>query len=117
VNASVDPLSHALGRIEGALETITKTLSEDRMASASYRTQMRGDLTTVREMVHDLRNRVNNNAEDIDEMKADVSDYRITKAQGVGVWNVAKTLWTLIISLSAAGIGAIIHAFWPAASK
>jgi hypothetical protein len=25
MNASVDPLSHALGRIENALETITKT--------------------------------------------------------------------------------------------
>lgn len=115
MNASVDPLSHALGRIENALETITKTLSEDRTASAQYRTDMRREIGTVRDNVMDLKNRVNNNADEIAEMKADVADYRITKAQGVGVWNAAKTTWTILISMGAAGIGAIVHSFWPAA--
>lgn len=109
----MDPLSHTLGRIENALETITKTLSEDRMAAAQYRTEMRRDLTTVRETVTDLKNRVNYNADEIAEMKSDVADYRVTKAQGVGVWNAAKTMWTVILGLGFTGIGAIIHAFWP----
>jgi hypothetical protein len=113
MNASVDPLSHTLGRIENALETITKTQSEDRVASAAYRTDMRREMTTIRETVFDLKNRVNNNADEIAEMKADVTDYRVTKAQGVGVWNAAKTLWTVVIGLGAAGLGAIVHAFWP----
>jgi hypothetical protein len=110
---SVDPLSHTLGRIEQALETITKTLSEDRMASASYRTEMRRDLTAVRDMVHDLKNRVNNTADEVAEMRPDVDDYRMTKAQGIGAWNTAKTVWTIAVGLGAAGLGAIVHAFWP----
>lgn len=111
----VDPLSHTLGRIEGALDTITTTLREDRLASAQYRTDMRRDLTAVRDMVHDLRNRVNNNADELAEIRPDVEDWRITKAQGMGVWNATKTVWTVAITLGAAGIGAIIHSIWPAA--
>jgi hypothetical protein len=113
MNASVDPLSHALGRIENALETITRTQAEDRVSSAQYRTDMRREIRTVSETVIDLKNRVNNNADEIAEMKADVADYKVTKAQGVGVWNAAKTVWTITIGLGAAGLGAIVHAFWP----
>lgn len=111
--ANVDPLSHTLGRIEQALDTITKTLGEDRMASASYRTQMRGDLTAVRDMVHDLKNRVNNTADEVAEIRPDILDYRLMKAQGTGIVNAAKVLWIVLIALGATGIGAIIHALWP----
>ena len=113
VASSVDPLSHTLGRIEQALDTITKTLSEDRMASASYRTEIRRDLTAVRDMVHDLMNKVNNNSDDIAEIMPHVEDWKTTQAKGVGVWNTAKVIWTIGIGLGAAGIGAILQAFWP----
>lgn len=113
VGYSVDPLSHTLGRIESALDLITKTLNEDRIASASYRTDIRRDLTNVRDMVHDLRNKVENTANDLADMKPDVDDYRLMKAKGLGAWSTAKIIWTILIGLGAAGIGAIISAFWP----
>lgn len=88
VSAAVDPLSHKLGRIELALEMITKTLSEDRMASAQYRTDMRRDLTAVRDMVHELKTRVDNNADELADMRPDVEDYREMRAEGRGGWKV-----------------------------
>jgi predicted nucleic acid-binding Zn-ribbon protein len=115
MNASVDPLSHALGRIENALETITKTLSEDRAASAQYRTDMRRDLSTVRENVLDLKNRVSNNADELAEMRPDVDDYRRRRDKGIGMADLTKVVWTTLLGFGAVGIGAIVHAFWPAA--
>lgn len=108
--ANVDPLSHTLGRIEQSLETITKTLSEDRMASAQYRTEVRRDLSAVRDMVHDLKNRVNNTADDLAELRPDVEDLKKTKQQGIGGWNLVKTIWAVVLALGAGGIGAILTA-------
>jgi hypothetical protein len=113
MNASVDPLSHTLGRIEQALETITKTLSEDRLASASYRTEVRRDLATVRDGMGTLKNEVANNADELAELRPFVEDYRLKAAQGAGILNAAKALWVILIGLGATGIGVIIHAFWP----
>lgn len=115
MNASVDPLSHTLGRIEQALETITKTLSDDRMASATYRTDMRRDLATVKDSVLDLKNRVNNNADELAEMRPDIEDYRIRRGQGELALSLGKLIWGAVIALGAAGVGALVHAFWPAA--
>lgn len=89
MSPSVDPLSHALGGIEKQLELITKTLSEDRLASATYRTQMRNDLTVVRDAVHDLKNKVDNHAEQLAEMKPDVSDYVQRRAEAIGMSKLA----------------------------
>src|SRR5947209_4892424 len=113
MNASVDPLSHTLGRIENALEMITKTLSEDRLASAQYRTDMRRDLAMVSEGMGALKNQVTNNADELADLRPFVEDYRLRAAQGSGIWNAAKALWIILIGLGATGIGAIIHAFWP----
>jgi chromosome segregation ATPase len=115
MSAAMDPLSHTLGRIEQALETITKTLSEDRAASAQYRTDMRRDLSTVRDNVLDLKNRVNNNADELAELRPDVADYRRRRDRGIGMVDLTKTVWTMLIGLGAVGIGAIVHSFWPAA--
>lgn len=112
---TIDPLSHTLGRIEESLNIITKTQAEDRVASAVYRTQMRNDLTAVRDTVFDLRSRVNNNADELAEMRPDVKDFRITKEQGIGAWNTVKTLWTVLITLGAGFVGLIVHIFWPSA--
>lgn len=111
--AEVDPLSHTLGRIENALETITKTLSEDRMASASYRTEMRQSLQTVKDNVSDLKNRVNNTADEMAELRPIVESHQLKFVQGSGIWNAAKALWIILLGLGATGIGAIVHAFWP----
>lgn len=97
---SLHPLSHTLGRIEQALETITKTMSEDRLASAQYRTDMRRDLLSVRDMVHDLRNKVEHNSEDILEIRPDVEDWRIKRAQAKSYFsfasNSARVAWAII---------------------
>lgn len=111
--ASVDPLSHTLGRIEQALETITKTLSEDRMASATYRTEVRRELTTVRETMIDVKNRTNENADALAEIQPDIADYRIRRGQGELALSLGKLVWGAVIALGAAGVGAVIHALWP----
>jgi hypothetical protein len=116
----MDDLSRTLGAIEAKLDMVTKTLAEDRVASAQYRTDMRRDLTELRDSVGDLKNRVNNNADELAELHPVISshqlildDYRLKVAQGVGVWNTAKTIWAALTALGGAGIGYLIHLFWP----
>lgn len=111
--ASLDPLSQLLGAIDAKLGMVLKTQSEDREASAKYRTDMRRELGEVKDSVKDLKNRVDNTADDLAELRPDVEDYRLMKAQGTGIWNAAKTLWVICIAVGATGIVAIVHTFWP----
>lgn len=99
----LDPLSHALGRIEQALETITKTLSEDRLASAAYRTEVRRDITVVSEMVGQLRAKVDSNAEDLAEIRPDINDWRVTKGAFSLAANGARVAWA-VLGAAAAGL-------------
>src|SRR3979490_1062212 len=47
-------VSYALGGIQNALDTITKTLSEDRMASAQYRTDVRKEMAEQRDAINEV---------------------------------------------------------------
>lgn len=139
--AELDPLSQLLGAIDAKLQMVLKTQSEDREASAKYRTDMRRDLAEVKGSVLDLKNRVNNTADEVAELHPGLSavtatvtgldtrvtintnkiaqiepivnDHQIKFVQGTGILNAAKVLWVILIGLGATGIGAIIHAIWP----
>jgi hypothetical protein len=110
---TIDPLSQMLGAIDAKLEMVLKTQSEDREASARYRTDMRRDLGEVRDNVVDLKNRVNNTADEVAELRPIVTDHQLKFVQGTGIWNAAKAIWVILIGLGATGIGVIVHAFWP----
>lgn len=110
---SIDPLSEALGEIKAQLSMVLRTQSEDREASARYRTDIRRDLSEVKDMAVDLKNRVNNTADEVAELRPLVESHQIKFVQGEGAWNAAKALWIILIGLGATGIGAIVHAIWP----
>lgn len=107
----LDPLSQMLGEMNAKLDTVTKTQAEDRIASAQYRTDMRRDLTDVRDSVHDLKNRVNNNADELAEMRPDVEDYRKHKYQIEGASKLTRVLWAIFGVLGGGGIIALIEMF------
>lgn len=117
---SIDPLSQLLGAIDAKLGMVLKTQSEDREASAKYRTDIRrelgevkGNVQDVTRNVQDLKNRIDNTADELAEIRPAVADYQLMKNQGLGIWNAAKALWVICIALGAGGLGVIIHAFWP----
>jgi hypothetical protein len=119
----MDDLSRTLGAIEAKLDMVAKTQAEDRVASAQYRTDMRRDLTEVRDSVGDLKNRVNNTTDEvadvrdivdkrisdvdkrIDGIAADTNDYRSWKLRAEGAGKVTKILWAIF---SAIGLGGLI---------
>lgn len=115
VNPSIDPLSQLLGEISAKLDTVTKTQAEDRLASAAYRTDVRKELATLSSSVTDVKNRVNNNADEIAELRPDVEDYRTRRDKGLGMADLTKTVWIVLSGLGVAGIGYIVHALWPVA--
>jgi hypothetical protein len=105
----MDDLSRTLGAIEAKLDMVAKTQAEDRVASAQYRTDMRRDLSDVRDSVGDLKNRVNNNADELAEMRPEVEDYRKHKHQIEGASKLTKFLWAVFSAFGAGGILAIVE--------
>lgn len=110
---SIDPLSQMLGAMDAKLEMVLKVQAEDRESSAKYRTDIRREVGEVKDTVKDLKNRVDNTADDLANLRPDVEDYRLMKNQGLGMWNIARALWVICIALGAGGLGVIIHALWP----
>lgn len=101
----VDQLSHTLGRIEQSLETITKTLGEDRMAAATYRTEIRSAVNIVRDNVADLKNKAENTASDVAEMRPYIADYIERRAEVRGL----SRLGHLIAALGGGGIALTVQ--------
>jgi hypothetical protein len=117
---SIDPLSQMLGEISAKLDMVTKTQAEDRVASATYRTEIRrevalvkDDVRTVKDSVTDLKNRVNNATDEMAEMRPEVKGLVLWRDQALGGWSVIKTIWVILLGLGATGLGAIVHALWP----
>lgn len=112
MNPSIDPLSQLLGEINAKLDMVQQVQSEDRTASATYRTDMRRDLATVNETLSDLKNRTNNNADELAEanqeladLRAEVKDTRKRWDQIEGAGKLSKILWAVF---SAIGLGGVI---------
>lgn len=53
----IDELSRVLGGIEAGLATVNKTLAEDRLASASYRTDVRREFTNLSDRLGSLESK------------------------------------------------------------
>lgn len=114
--ASIDPLSETLGEIKAQLKMVLQVQAEDRVASATYRTDMRRDLSEVKSDVQDVKNRADNNADEIAHLRTDVEkklgelrtetdDYRMRKFQAEGAGKLTKVLWAIF---SAIGLGGLI---------
>lgn len=123
VNPSLDPLSQMLGEINAKLDMVQKTQSEDRTASAAWRTDMRREMATVKEVASEVKGRANNTADQLAEVRAEIKDdiavvhkridaisietgdTRDWKLRAEGAGKLTKIVWAV---LSAVGLGGLV---------
>jgi hypothetical protein len=101
-------LSFTLGRIMQQLDTITGTLSEDRKASAQYRTDIRKELTAVRDDISGVRSDLVLAKQNISDMKPKVDSLDTRASMSKGAVNLAIALGKFAHILSAAIGGAVV---------
>jgi len=101
-------VDYALGRIEAQLDTITRTLSEDRTSSAQYRTDIRRQLGDTSEKLGKLSGDLNSAKDDIAEIKPKVVSLEERALMSKGAANLAIVLAKFAHVLSAAIGGAIV---------
>lgn len=100
-------LWRTLGGIEKSLEAITKTLSEDRVASASYRTEIREEIKKNREETLNLNGAVKLVTDAVAEIKPQVSALWDARQQSTGAQRLARYLGHILTVLFGAAGGAI----------
>lgn len=100
-------VSYELGGINKQLETITRTLSENRLADATYRTGIREEMGKQRDAINSVGNDLTIAKRDIADMKPKVAslDERATMSKGAAA---LATALGKIGHVIVAGLGAII---------
>lgn len=100
-------VSFELGGIKQALETITRTLSEDRMASAQYRTEIRKELADQTIKINAVQTDlvVAKNAIADMKPKVDSLDQRALMSKGAANFAIILGKFAHVVS---AGIGGFI---------
>lgn len=100
-------MAFMLGQIQAGQTIIQQTLSEDRLASAQYRTEVRKELKEHSERMQDMKTQLAGAIDDIHEMKPKVAslDERATMSKGAAQLAVVLGKFAHIIS---AGIGATV---------
>lgn len=103
-------VSYELGGIKSSLDMITRTLSENRMADAQYRTGIREEMGKQREAISGVGNDLAIAKKDIAEMKPTVKslDERALMSKGAANFAIILGKFAHIIS---AGIGGVIVLF------
>lgn len=100
-------VSYELGGIKQALDTITRTLSENRLADAQYRTGIREEMGKQREAISSVGNDLTIAKRDISDMKPKVEslDQRALMSKGAANFAIIVGKFAHVIS---AGIGAVV---------
>lgn len=107
-------LPYTLGRIEQQLDTITKTLSENRSADAQYRTGIREEMGKQRDLINGVGSDLAVAKRDIADTKEDIADIkprmksledRAMMSKGAANFAIILGKFAHIIS---AGIGGIL---------
>lgn len=103
----VHDVSFELGGIKASLDTITRTLSENRTADAQYRTGIRDEMGKQRDLINGVGNDLAIAKRDIDDMRPKVESLyeRATMSRGAAVLATALGKAGHVI---VAGIGGII---------
>lgn len=107
MNAERPDVSYELGGIKNALDTITRTLSENRMADAQYRTGIREEMTKQRDAINGVGNDMALAKKDIADMKPKVASLDERAAMSKGAANLAIILGKFAHVISA-GIGGVL---------
>lgn len=105
---SEQSLAFQLGGIQSQLETIAKTQAEDRMAGATYRTEIRKEIREGTERMQHIEVQVNSVLSDVAEMKPKVSILEQRMHMSNGAAKLAVVLSKAAHILSAAVGGAIV---------
>jgi hypothetical protein len=95
VRPPIDELSRLLGAIEAKVDLVGKTQAEDRMANASWRTDVRKELGGIRSDITEIKGSVNTVTTDVAEMKPDVADYVQKRAEARGISRLAHLIAAL----------------------
>lgn len=107
-------VSYELGGIKNALDTITRTLSENRLADAQYRTGVREEMTKQRDAINSVGNDLAIAKKDIADTKEDISgitpklkslEDRALMSKGAANFAIILGKFAHVIS---AGIGGVI---------
>lgn len=114
MSADRPDVSYELGGIKNALDTITRTLSENRIADAQYRTGVRDEMSKQRDAISSVGNDLAIAKKDIADTKEDISgitpklkslEDRALMSKGAANFAIVLGKFAHVIS---AGIGAII---------
>lgn len=103
----VDELSIMLGRIEAKLESIEELQKEERASAERHRSSLTLVIAAQSTATQALTARVNNLAEDFNEVRSLAFDYRDNREQAKGAAK-ALTFFRILIVGCATAIGGII---------
>jgi hypothetical protein len=97
----IDELSRVLGGIEKELQTVTRTLADDRISAASYRTDIRRELAAVKDSVQNINADTRECKTDIADMKPKVLALEVKSIKAAGAWDVGSVIAKILYLLAA----------------
>lgn len=101
----IDELSRVLGGIEKELATVGKTLAEDRVAAASYRTDIRREIGNIQDSVQGAISAIEGCKAGLDEMRPKVLALEHTQLRGEGAAKAVHIVVKIFYSLLALAAG------------
>src|SRR5882672_1689847 len=110
----IDDLSYELGGIKTQLESVLRTLGEDRSAAASYRTEIRAEIRGLETKLSNVESISRETAKDVLDMKPKVQSLEERATMSKGAANLAVLLGKgmHILIGAVAGILTILFARW-----
>lgn len=117
--SGIDQMSLALGGrlggIEKSLEIVLKTLSEDRISSATYRTDIRGEFSKLKDQVQDTQDQIHDSKADIrsatetlTELRPKVHTLEQAAAIHQGIGRFKEAVWRAIYGLFGGAVAVAI---------
>jgi flagellar basal body L-ring protein FlgH len=107
-------VSYELGGIKQALDTITRTLSENRTADAQYRTDIRREMGSQHDAIASIGTELGMAKRDIADMKPKVDSLneRATMSRGAASLAIALGKFAHVITAAIGGIIAVLVEHW-----
>ena len=103
----VGNVSFMLGQLKQGMETIIKTLSEDRSASAQYRTDIRKEIAALRDDYHEVRTDLKTVKEKIEKIEPKVMELEEKDHREQGAKTLAVSVGSFLGKAAQLAIGAI----------
>lgn len=114
-------VSYELGAIKNALDTITRTLSENRTADAQYRTGIRDEMGKQRDLINGVGSDLAIAKKDIADTKEDISgirpklqslEDRALMSKGAANFAIVLGKFAHVISAGIGGLAAVLVERW-----